>query len=80
MHIGPRPTFRGSPPTIELHLMDFSGDLYGEEIRVEFIRYLRDVHPFASASALVDQLKADVDAARASLLAEGPLMPDDQSR
>jgi riboflavin kinase/FMN adenylyltransferase len=75
IHIGPRPTFRGSPPTIELHLMDFSGDLYGEEIRVEFIRYLRAVHPFASASALVDQLKADVDAARASLAGEGPLGP-----
>jgi riboflavin kinase/FMN adenylyltransferase len=75
IHIGPRPTFRGSPPTIELHLMDFDGDLYGEQIRVEFIRYLRDVRPFASASALVDQLKADVDAARAALATEGPLGP-----
>lgn len=67
LHIGPRPTFRGSPPTIELHLMDFDGDLYGEEIRVEFISLLRDVRPFASASALVEQLRADVDAARTSL-------------
>jgi len=73
LHIGPRPTFSGSPPTVELHLMDFEGDLYGEEIRVEFIRYLRDVHPFASASALVDQLKEDVDAARAAVGGEGPL-------
>ena len=67
LHIGPRPTFRGSPPTIELHLMDFDGDLYGEEIRVEFISLLRDVRPFASASALVEQLRADVDAARTAL-------------
>lgn len=67
IHIGPRPTFRGSPPTIELHLMDFDGDLYGEEIRVEFVRYLRDVKPFASASALVEQMKLDVDAARTAL-------------
>ena len=31
LHLGPRPTFEGSPPTIELHLLDFEGDLYGEE-------------------------------------------------
>lgn len=70
IHIGPRPTFTGSPPTIELHLLDFEGDLYGEEIRVDFIGFLREVHPFSSASALVDQLKADVQAARAALEAD----------
>jgi len=70
IHIGPRPTFTGSPPTIELHLLDFEGDLYGEEIRVEFIRFLRHVHPFSSASALVDQLKADVEATRLALEAD----------
>ncbi len=72
IHIGPRPTFRGSPPTIELHLMDFDGDLYGEEIRVEFILRIREVRPFSSASALVEQLRMDVDAARTALAEEGP--------
>jgi riboflavin kinase / FMN adenylyltransferase len=67
IHIGPRPTFTGSPPTIELHLLDFEGDLYGEEVRVEFIRFLREVRPFASASALVNQLRSDVEATRAAL-------------
>lgn len=67
IHIGPRPTFRGSPPTIELHLLDFDGDLYGEQIRVEFIRFIRKVQPFSSASALVDQLKLDVAVAREAL-------------
>ena len=67
IHIGPRPTFTGSRPTIELHLLDFDEDIYGEEVRVEFIRHLREVRPFASASALVDQLKFDVEAARAAL-------------
>ncbi len=67
IHIGPRPTFTGSAPTIELHLLDFDGDIYGEEVLVEFIRHLRQVRPFASASALVDQLKFDVEAARAAL-------------
>ena len=73
IHIGPRPTFRGSPPTIELHLFDFDDDLYGEQIRVEFIRFIRDVRPFSSASALVDQLKLDVDAAREALVDEEPM-------
>lgn len=67
IHIGPRPTFTGSAPTIELHLLDFDGDIYGEEVRVEFIRHLREVRPFASASALVEQLRFDVEAARAAL-------------
>ena len=67
LHIGPRPTFSGSPPTIELHLLDFEGDVYGEEIRVEFIRHLREVRPFSSASALVEQLKSDIESTRAAL-------------
>jgi riboflavin kinase/FMN adenylyltransferase len=68
IHIGPRPTFTGSRPTIELHLLDFDQDIYGEEVRVEFIRHLRKVRPFASAAALVEQLRFDVEAARAALV------------
>jgi riboflavin kinase / FMN adenylyltransferase len=67
IHIGPRPTFTGSRPTIELHLLDFQGNLYGEEVRVEFIQFLREVRPFSSASALVDQLRSDVEATRVAL-------------
>ena len=67
LHIGPRPTFTGSQPTIELHLLEFDGDIYGEELRVEFVRRLRDVRPFDSASALVEQLKMDVEATRRAL-------------
>ena len=64
LHLGPRPTFVGSPPTIELHLLDFDGDLYGEEIRVDFVRRLRDVRPFDSVVALVAQMREDVEDAR----------------
>ncbi|NIR38862.1 MAG: riboflavin biosynthesis protein RibF, partial [Actinobacteria bacterium] len=56
LHLGPRPTFRGSPPSIELHLLDFEGDLYGEPMRVEFLARLRDVRPFGSAEELVEQM------------------------
>jgi riboflavin kinase/FMN adenylyltransferase len=67
LHLGPRPTFQGAPPSVELHLMDFDGDLYGEEVRVDFVEYLRPVVPFDSVQALVAQMKADVDRARAVL-------------
>ncbi len=64
LHLGPRPTFRGSPPTIELHLMDFAGDLYGEEVRVDFVRRLRAIQPFSTVEALVEQMSRDVSLAR----------------
>lgn len=70
LHLGPRPTFKGSPPTIELHLLDYEGDVYGEEIRVDFVEYLREVRPFGSAAALVEQMREDVEAARAVLAEE----------
>ncbi|MGH7546481.1 MAG: riboflavin biosynthesis protein RibF, partial [Gemmatimonadota bacterium] len=59
LHLGPRPTFQGSPPSKELHLLHFEGELYGEVVRVEFLRRLRDVRPFASAGALVAQMRRD---------------------
>lgn len=65
LHLGPRPTFKGSPPATELHLLDFDGDLYGESVRVDFIRFLRDVRPFGTVAALVDQMKEDVQEVRA---------------
>ena len=71
LHVGPRPTFRGSPPTIELHLMDFEGDIYGEDVRVDFVQRLRDVEPFDSVRALVDQMRKDVDLAK-RVLGSGP--------
>ncbi len=64
LHIGPRPTFRGSPPAIELHLMDFHGDLYGQVIRVDVHHFLREVLPFDSVEELVRQMHQDVEDAR----------------
>ncbi len=64
LHLGPRPTFAGSPPSIELHLLDFEGDIYGEAVRIDFVQYLRPVLPFDSVGALIDQMRADVDLAR----------------
>jgi riboflavin kinase/FMN adenylyltransferase len=63
LHMGPRPTFAGSPPSIELYILDFDGDIYGESVRVEFLRRLRDVRPFATAAELVEQMRRDRDVA-----------------
>lgn len=76
LHLGPRPTFVGAPPTIELHLIDFDADLYGEEVRVDFVHRIRDVLPFQSVEALVAKIREDVAEARrilgASSLPPGP--------
>lgn len=64
LHMGPRPTFKGSPPSVELHLLDFDRDIYGEEVRVDFIKRLRGIAPFAGVDALLEQIRKDVDQAR----------------
>jgi riboflavin kinase / FMN adenylyltransferase len=64
LHLGPRPTFAGLPPSIELHLFDFAGDLYGTRVRVEFHARIRDVARFDSADALVRAMEADCAQAR----------------
>ncbi|HKK07283.1 MAG TPA: bifunctional riboflavin kinase/FAD synthetase [Gemmatimonadota bacterium] len=65
LHVGPRPTFAGSPPSVELYLLDFEGDLYGERVRVELLSRLRDVRPFGSPEELVEQMRRDAEAGRA---------------
>jgi len=64
LHMGPRPTFKGSPPSVELHLLEFDRDIYGEEVRVDFIERLRDIEPFVGIDALLEQIRKDVDQAR----------------
>lgn len=64
LHLGPRPTFAGSPPSIELYLLDFDRDIYGERVQVDFLERLRGVEPFASAAELVEQMRRDEQRAR----------------
>jgi riboflavin kinase/FMN adenylyltransferase len=67
MNQGPRPTFGEQARTLEVHLFDFDGELYGETVDVEWVRRLRDVQAFPSREALVAQLERDRQAARATL-------------
>jgi len=73
MNQGPRPTFGEGARTLEVHLFDFSGELYGQTVDVEWIRRLRDVQAFGNRDALIAQLERDRTAARLSLnLSETP--------
>jgi riboflavin kinase/FMN adenylyltransferase len=67
INIGWRPTFAGRELRIEAHLLDFEGDLYGQNLRVELHARLRDERRFEGQAALVAQIQADVAAARACL-------------
>jgi riboflavin kinase/FMN adenylyltransferase len=66
-NVGPNPTFGDDARKIEVHLLDFTGDLYGKELRVSFVKRLRDTRPFGGVNELVEQLKRDVAEARAAL-------------
>jgi riboflavin kinase/FMN adenylyltransferase len=70
-NVGTRPTFQGTGVRVEVHLFGFAGDLYGAPIRVDFIERVREERPFPGLDALVAQIRADADVARA-VLAERP--------
>lgn len=60
IHIGPNPTFGETRRKVEVHLLDFAGDLYGQILPVEFLSRLRDVRRFTSTEALRAQLAQDL--------------------
>lgn len=66
-NLGRRPTFYSdqapAPHLLEVHLLDFSGDVYGSEVEVRFRRFLRPEKAFPSVDALVRQIRTDVAAA-----------------
>lgn len=66
--VGTNPTFDGQPRTVESHLLDFTGDLYGQTIRVEFVRRLRAMLRFDSIDELVTQMARDLSDVRATAL------------
>ena len=59
MNIGVKPTLGDSVPTIEVHLLDFSEDIYGQKIQVNVIERLRDEQKFESFETLKSQLEID---------------------
>ncbi|RTH04005.1 riboflavin biosynthesis protein RibF [Thermus scotoductus] len=64
-NVGTRPTVNGSERRLEVHLLGFAGDLYGEEMRLVFLKRLREERRFASLEELQAQIAKDVASARA---------------
>jgi riboflavin kinase/FMN adenylyltransferase len=62
--IGTRPTVGGTEPWLEVHVFDFVGDLYGRELAVECVQFLRPELKFGSLDALVAQIHEDAAQAR----------------
>jgi riboflavin kinase/FMN adenylyltransferase len=66
-----RPTFQtGRGELIEVYILDFEGDIYGSELRVDFLQRLRGERRFESAQALIEQMHRDVEHTRA--IAQAP--------
>ena len=59
MNIGTRPTYDGTTLSLEVHIFDFDGDLYGQTLTIDFLRRIRDEQPFESPEALRRQLEKD---------------------
>lgn len=70
---GRRPTFDNGAPLLETYLFDFSGDLYGAPVEVEFVERLRPEQRFESADALIAQMRSDEQEARRVLAKAMPV-------
>jgi riboflavin kinase/FMN adenylyltransferase len=66
VNVGVRPTFGETTLAVEAHLPDFTGDLYGRVVRLEFVDHLREEMRFPSVDALREQIARDIAAARAA--------------
>ena len=65
VNIGPSPTFGEDALKVEVHLIGYTGSLYGNALEVDFLRRLRDIRSFDSVDKLKSQLARDVEAVRA---------------
>ena len=72
-NVGRRPTVEGERERLEVHLLDFQGDLYSQHVKVDFLHYLRPEQRFASLTALQAQIQQDEHAARVWFAARGIL-------
>jgi riboflavin kinase/FMN adenylyltransferase len=67
-NIGTCPTFDNQELSLEVHLLEFNGgELYGENLEVQFVSRLREERRFASIEALAAQIRADIEEARRAL-------------
>jgi riboflavin kinase/FMN adenylyltransferase len=64
MNIGRRPTFESQRRSVEVHLLDFNGDIYGQSLKIHCLKRLRDEKAFSDGQLLTSQIDRDVKIAR----------------
>ncbi len=67
VNVGHRPTFGGGDVTVEAHLLDFDGDIYGETLDIALVKQIRSERKFDRIEALVAQIHLDIATARTLL-------------
>lgn len=70
-NIGLRPTFEASERAVEVHVLDFEGEVYGREVRIELLHRLREERRFSGPEELTQQIRRDVEEARRFFEYEG---------
>jgi riboflavin kinase/FMN adenylyltransferase len=70
--VGTRPTFGGGAAVLEVHLLDGGEELYGRELTVQFVAWVREDRRFESERALVRQIEQDLERIRGILAVQGP--------
>jgi riboflavin kinase/FMN adenylyltransferase len=58
-HLGPKPSFGLEPIFVEAHLFDFSSEIYGQELEIDFLYWIRPVRKFSTPEELKDQINQD---------------------
>jgi riboflavin kinase/FMN adenylyltransferase len=71
-NLGWNPTFQDQKFSIEIHILNFNRDIYGENLQVEFVQRLRDEVTFRGAEELIDQIKRDIAQAEKILKSAKP--------
>jgi riboflavin kinase/FMN adenylyltransferase len=66
-NIGVRPTFGGKSRTIETYIVDYQGDLYGKDVSIDIVSWLREEKKFSDTDALKQQMAEDVVRGKAIL-------------
>ena len=64
IHIGQRPTFKDKERSLEVHFLNFHGDIYGREVELIFVRRLRGIRKFKNPTRLAEAIQADIRRAK----------------
>jgi len=79
-NIGERPSFNTGQHAIEVHILDYSGDLYGHDLAIEFVRRLRAEQRFSDVCELIEQISRDVEEARRIFRLEQEKAPEENEQ